>query len=95
VNVDDARALANADLSAERLYLQGDFNVTAAVGNSAVLRNGAVPNTRVVVQYPSASTPPQQGEQVNRSGDRPFLITNIRKTSDGQINIYVREVTSP
>jgi hypothetical protein len=95
VGIDDARALANADLSAERLYLQGDFNVTAAVGNSAVLRSGAVPNTRVVVQYPSASTPPQTGQQVTRGGDRPFLITNIRKTSDGQINIYVREVTSP
>jgi hypothetical protein len=95
VNIDDARALANADLSAERLYLQGDFSVTAAVGNSAVLRNNAVPGTRVVVQYPASSAPPQQGEQVNRGGDRPFLITNVRKTSDGQINIYVREVTSP
>jgi hypothetical protein len=95
VSINDARTLANANLSAERLYLQGDFNVTAAVGNSAVLRNSAVPNTRVVVQYPAASTPPQTGEQISRSGDRPFLITNVRKTSDGQINIYVREVTSP
>jgi hypothetical protein len=64
------------------------------VGNSAVLRNNAVPNTRVVVQYPSSATPPQQGQQITRGGDRPFLITNVRKTSDGQINIYVREVTS-
>ena len=51
-------------------------------------------NTRVVVQYPSGNRPPEQGDRVSRGGDRPFLITNVRRTPDGQVNIYVREVTS-
>lgn len=102
VGVNDARGLASADIGAQPLYLQGDFTVTAAVGNSAVLRtttsdpNGAATsaNTRVVVQFPSGNRPPDQGSTVSRKGDRPFLITNIRQTPDGQVNIYVREVTS-
>jgi hypothetical protein len=84
------------------LYLRGDFTVTAAVGTSAVLRSASTDpsgaatagNTRVVVQYPAGNRPPEQGDRVNRGGDRPFLITNIRQTPDGQVNIYVREVTS-
>ncbi len=102
VGVSDARGLASADIGAEPLYLHGDFTVTAAVGNSAVLRtagndpNGATTtaNTRVVVQFPSGNRPPDQGSSVTRHGDRPFLITNIRQTPDGQVNIYVREVTT-
>jgi hypothetical protein len=102
VGVSAARSLASADVSAQPLYLHGDFTVTAAVGSSAVLRSSSADpsgattatNTRVVVQYPSGNRPPEQGDHVNRGGDRPFLITNVRQTPDGQVNIYVREVTS-
>ncbi len=52
------------------------------------------------IRASSSSIPPQPllrrpARRSRRGGDRPFLITNVRKTSDGQINIYVREVTSP
>ncbi|MDD5201115.1 MAG: hypothetical protein PHC88_15090 [Terrimicrobiaceae bacterium] len=95
----DARKLAASDLAGERLYLRGDFTVTASVGNSAVLRSAAsdpdaAPNTRVVVQFPGNVQPPDQGATVARGEDRPFLVTNVRQTPDGQVNIYVREVTS-
>jgi hypothetical protein len=102
VGVSDARSLASADVSNQPMYLQGDFTVTAAAGTRSVLRastsdpTGAATtsNTRVIVQYPSGKRPPEQGDQVNRGSDRPFLITDIRRTPDGQVNIYVREVTS-
>jgi hypothetical protein len=92
-----ARNLGTADLASERLYLRGDFTVTASVGNSAVLRSDssdpdAAPNTRVVVQFPTNARPPEQGSTVRRGSDRPFQVTNVKQTSDGQVNIYVREV---
>ncbi len=94
-----ARSLDTAALAGERIYLRGDFTVTASVGNSAVLRSAAsdpdaATNTRVVVQFPTNGRPPQQGSTLTRGSDRPFLVTNVKQTSDGQVNIYVREVTS-
>jgi hypothetical protein len=94
VGLDDARAISTADLGSQPFYLQGDFTVTAAVGSSAVLRRSANDPTRIVVQYPAGSRTPEQGKPINRGGDRPFLITNVRKAPDGTVNIYVREVTT-
>lgn len=100
VGMKTARDLTPTDLTGQRMYLRGDFTVTAAVGNSAVMRSAAsdpdgAPNTRIVVQYPANSQSPQQGSTVSRGGDRPFLVTNVRKSADGQVNIYVREITTP
>lgn len=102
VDVASARALAGSDVTSQPLYLQGDFNVTAANGNSAVLRNTASDpsgsttsaNTRVIVQYPAGNNSPVQGDRVNRGGSRPFLVTRIEQKPDGQVNIYAREITS-
>jgi hypothetical protein len=98
VAVADARALVGSDVTSQPLYLQGDFNVTAANGTSAVLRSApgdtTSSNTRVIVQYPAGSRSPAQGERVNRGDARPFLITNIERKADGQVNIWVREVTT-
>jgi hypothetical protein len=35
------------------------------------------------------------GGNVNRDAQRPFQITSVEQGSDGQINVYVREVTRP
>jgi hypothetical protein len=98
VGVGDARSLTGGDVTSQPLYLQGDFNVTAANGNSAVLRSApgdpTSSNTRVIVQYPAGSNSPVQGDRVNRGGNRPFLITNIQQKPNGQVNIYVREITT-
>ncbi len=96
VGVRESAALAGQPVSGDRVYLEGDFVVTASGTNRAVLRSnsGAVgATTRVIVEYPAGSQPPTEGNRVARGGDRPFLITDVRKTADGTVNISVREIT--
>lgn len=101
----DAAPLATSGLGGERLYLRGNFVVTASADNRAVLRpqegrlasllkpgSGA---TRVIVQYPTGIQPPSEGAAFARDEDRPFMITDVRRGADGQINLYVREITTP
>ena len=77
-------------------YLAGDFQVSASGNNRAVLRgNRAQQNVRVIVDFPAGSTPPVQGDSVSRDAQRPFQITSVEQGADGQINVYVREVTRP
>ncbi|HEY5768252.1 MAG TPA: hypothetical protein VIS71_00285, partial [Terrimicrobium sp.] len=103
-NVPDMLDLASRGVGGERVYLQGSFVVTASGQDRAVLRSQtALPenlgigarssNTRIIVQFPSGSRPPSEGSTLSRDARRPFLVTEVRKTSDGQVNVYVREVT--
>jgi hypothetical protein len=52
-------------------------------------------NSRVIVDFPDGAPVPGEGEAFTRDGQRPFEITSIEEGSDGQVNIYVREVTRP
>jgi hypothetical protein len=99
-------ALAGRNMSGERVYLQGNFVVTAAGQNRAVLRpQSAVTEnlgigertsgTRVIVEFPAGARPPTEGTTFSRDSRRPFLITEVRKGADGQVNVYVQEVTKP
>jgi hypothetical protein len=97
----DAAPLADSGLGGERLYLRGDFVVTASEENRAVLRTQAGNaqiqpggGTRVIVQYPAGIEPPAEGSTFSRDEMRPFMITDVRRGEDGQINLYVREITS-
>jgi hypothetical protein len=97
----DATPLAESGMGGERLYLRGNFVVTASEENRAVLRpqnnfgsQEPAGSTRVIVQYPSGMEPPAEGSAFARDETRPFLITDVRRGSDGQINLYVREVTT-
>lgn len=102
-NVPDMEELATRGVSGERIYLQGNFVVTAAGQNRAVLRSQSptenlgvgrsTSKTRVIVEFPTSSRPPQEGSTFSRDSRRPFLITDVRKGADGQVNVYVREVT--
>jgi hypothetical protein len=80
------------------LYLHGKFVVTATGGNRAVLRtssnSGSAPKARVIVEYPAGGVPPQQGSAIAREDGRGFEIRGVTHERDGQVNIYVREVTS-
>jgi len=97
--------LADKGLAGERVYLQGDFVVTAAGQNRAVLRSntsggevtvgGKTTGTRVIVQFPTGSRPPTEGATLSRDSRRPFLITDVKKGADGQVNVFVREITKP
>lgn len=88
----------------ERMYLQGSFVVTASGPNRAALRTqggvggalgfkGRSANVRIIVEYPSGVHPPSEGATFSRDSRRPFQITEIREAADGQINVWVREVT--
>ena len=103
-NVPDMSELASRGVGGERVYLQGSFVVTASGQDRAVLRsqtslpeNPAIgegkSTTRIIVEFPSGSRPPSEGSTLSRDSRRPFLVTEVRKTSDGQVNVYVREVT--
>lgn len=97
VTTEQASALQGRNDSSP-LYLHGKFVVTAAGGNRAVLRTSTnspiAPKARVIVEYPSGGVPPQQGSSIAREDGRGFEIREVRRSPDGQVNIYVREVTS-
>ena len=106
LNVPDMQALAGQRVTGEHVYLQGNFVVTASGQNRAVLRaqgalaenlglGGKTGSTRVIVEFPSGNPPPSEGSTFARDLRRPFLITDVRKGADGQVNVYVREVTRP
>ena len=106
LNVKDVAGMAGADVNSERVYLQGSFVVTAAGQNRAVLRTqgaiteaiglgGRTGNVRVIVEFPSGVRPPGEGTTFSRDARRPFQITDVREGADGQVNVYVREVTRP
>ena len=57
-----------------------------------MLHFGAPSSTRIVVEFPAGYTPPTQGSTVTRDEARPYEITEVRKQSDGQLNVFVREI---
>jgi hypothetical protein len=97
VTTEQASTLQGRNDSAP-IYLHGRFVVTAAGGNRAVLRTNSsssnAQKARVIVEYPAGGVPPQQGSSIAREDGRGFEIREVRRTPDGQVNIYVREVTS-
>jgi len=97
VTTEQATALQGRNDSAP-LYLHGKFVVTAAGGNRAVLRTNSnsptAPKARVIVEYPAGGVPPQQGSSIAREDGRGFEIREVRRSPDGQVNIYVREITA-
>jgi hypothetical protein len=69
---------------------------TAAGADRAVLRAPRrAGNIRVIVQYPEGTKAPSDGSNVTRDARRPFQIMDVRESTGGQINVYVREVTRP
>lgn len=104
LNIPDMQELSTRGVAGERIYLQGNFVVTASGGDRAVLRaqgalaeslglGGRSSKTRVIVEFPSGSRPPSEGSTFSRDSRRPFQITEIRRGDDGLINVYAREVT--
>jgi len=102
LDVDQTTDLADKGIGNATIYLRGDFTVTAARDNRAVLRPHQSladhvlnrGNARIIVEYPRGVPTPREGETFQRATDRPFQIVDVRRGADGQVNIYVREVTS-
>jgi hypothetical protein len=103
VGVDDMPTIAEQGRPAGRIYLQGNFQVTASGGDRAVLRSarqgfGAGSTSRkvrVIVQYPAGMRAPSKGANVSKDSRTPFQIMDVRESPNGQVNVYVREVITP
>jgi hypothetical protein len=95
ISLEEAGPLADRGDVGERLYLRGEFRVTASGANRAVLRDATKPDDqspRVVVEYPAGSVPPPERERFVRDTDRPYLVSDVRRGADGVVTIYVREI---
>lgn len=102
ISVTEAAQLAGRGEVGERLYLQGDFRVTASGETRAVMRDrsagGDTPSpldgVRIIVDFPAGAVPPGENAVVSRDPSRPYEVREIRKGLDGQVNILVREIVS-
>jgi len=102
LDVQQTSELAERGVGVEPMYLRGDFSVTAARENRAVLRPKQSlaermlgrGNARIIVEYPRGLAAPAEGESFQRGSERPFQVVDVRRGADGQVNIYVREVTT-
>ncbi len=99
MDLSDVPQFAEKGLTDERLYLKGNFLVTAARANRAVLRSqgsflgNSSSKVRIIVEFPFNSKTPELGSTFSRSAQRPFLVTDVQKAPGGMINIFVREIT--
>jgi hypothetical protein len=91
----DAVPFADQPMGGERMYLSGNFVVTAKGGSSAVLRpKGMEDAMRIVVDYPLSANPPNENTDISRGAERAFEIKSITRADDGKtINVYAREIT--
>jgi hypothetical protein len=99
------REVANNGTRGERTYLNGHFVVNFADANRAVLRpiegqsgeesGGLGRNVRIIVDYPSGAPLPEPGATLDRDANRPYEVTEVRRQSDGQLNVFVREIIKP
>ncbi len=95
------RGVASNGLRGERVYLKGQFVVNFADANRAVLRptsgqsGGLARNLRVIVDYPAGAPLPEPGSTLDRDDAQPYEITEVRRQSDGQLNVFVREIIKP
>jgi hypothetical protein len=104
ITLADLRDLADRGLAGERVYLKGQFVVNFTEASRAVLRPktgltdavlklaGGGQNLRIIVDFPAGYTPPTRGATVTRDEARTYKITEVRKQSDGQLNVFVREI---
>lgn len=95
VSLDEVGPIADRGDVGERLYLRGEFRVTASGPNRAVLRDATKPDDqspRVVVEYPAGAVPPPEHNRFVRDNSRPYLISDVRRGADGVVTIYVKEI---
>jgi hypothetical protein len=93
---DEAAAkLAGADVTGP-FYLFGTFVVTASASDRAVMRtNGNTGSIRIVAIYPPSVPVPPVDAKVERDESHGFRIVDVRRGGDGQVTIYVQEITRP
>jgi hypothetical protein len=94
--------LAEQGFTGERLYLIGDFTVTASGEHRAVLRYrlpssdlpiGRIGKIRIIVEYPPETRPPETGTSLSQDRLHPLMVTDVKKEKEGTMNIYLRSIT--
>lgn len=97
----EVEPLAQQGFSGERLYLSGDFAVIASSDHRALLRYqpastnlpmSHLATIRVIVEYPSATIPPAIGTSLSQDCLHPLMVTDVKKETNGTINLYVRSI---
>ena len=89
--------MAESGVSGERLYLSGDFIVSAKGDNKAVLRpkvpdSGSVP-LRVIAEFAAGSVVPLENAMIAFDSTRALEILEITRAEDGTVNVWVRDAT--
>ena len=93
LSVQQAVALDDGSYGSERLYLVGRFVVTGWAAERVVLRSEQqLPKARIVAIYPFSLLTPPASSELTRDDKRPFQIMDVRRGTDGQVTIYVREI---
>ena len=102
LNSQEFPILAEQGFTGERLYLLGDFAVTASGDHRAVLRyrleSSNIPisragKIRIIADYPPGTLPPSTGTFLSQDHLHPLMVTDVKKEKDGTINLYVRSIT--
>ena len=96
ISPSEVATLADRGDLGDRLYLRGNFLVTATGENRAVLRpqgtDAPLANMRIVVDYPAGTLAPPEGSALARDGDGGFQVVDVRRGTDGVVNVFVREI---
>ena len=75
---------------------EGERVIYSAHGVSPEVREASeARNLRVIVDYPTGASLPTPGSTLSRDDARPYEITEVRRQSDGQLNVFVREIIKP
>ena len=93
----EAAELADRGELAERTYLRGEFRVTAADRNRAIMRElsagvETAGSARIIVDYPAGAVPPAESSTTTRDAARPFQIRSVQRDAKGNLNIYAVEI---
>jgi hypothetical protein len=84
----------------QRIYLGGEFLVTATSQGRAIMRvrgprSEAADAPRIFVDYPAGALPPAENSFAVRDSSRPLQIRSVQRASNGQLNIYAMEIMQP
>lgn len=96
VDASELATLEDQPSISEPIYLSGQFVVTAVGKRSVVLRpktneTNANLQTRIIAEYPANKPLPAISTEIADFAHAPYQITDIRKGTDGTLNVYVRE----
>lgn len=96
----EAGELADRGEPTERIYLRGEFRVTATHQNRVIMRERSASSNdpgapRIIVDYPAGAVPPGENAIFARDAARPFQIRTVQRAANGQLNIYAVEIMQP